>query len=679
MALGFGAFLVGRGLRRLAEDGEPSKWVLGGLVFAAVGIATLAFGGLHRAFPVVPFGAGLVLYRAGIRPLYGRQGGDDGRLRRWRWVSLTTALGGLVLTIAGVYVAAALIGVLGAAALVVGLIALTLGDLRLGSTPLPPVLTIGAGAVLLVAGRFFWPLSRPGALPWLALLVLALIGGSFILKGEGVAAAILVAFLVAWILVDRVDDAPLDPNPDAPDRILALGDSYTSGEGASGFFPGTNLVGEGQNQCRRSSTAYPYLVASKMGMGLDFYACSGATSAQLYRDGQMGSESPDDVAGELPQLANIRPEDLSSISVVLVTIGGNDALFGDIGIACVLPGSCNAFRENWLVNVARIGPQIRAAFEAIKEKVGDDIPIVAVPYPRLINEAGCDWSAMEPSEHDFLFEFITVLNDRVRRSAQQAGVNYFEPGLFAFGDAVICYGGPHDTAMNFFNLTPTEGGLFDRLNPVNWVHGNFHPRPSGHELIAARLEPYLRSLLADIDAGVVSANPEPDPDAPFSVDRLGGIEPILVDPDSLTDLTDSTAACRADRTSAFATLLPLIDDLETFNLAADPDAPICHTRPDGTWTDDEEGVVIRSGGAIRIQPQIPSSGWFQRFVYRDTSDGTWRLRIVEFCVRKPNCPHDVDAWMADESAAAARAVTVPSLMILLGAWLVLLGGRRLIA
>lgn len=62
--------------------------------------------------------------------------------------------------------------------------------------------------------------------------------------------------------------------------------------------------------------------------------------------------------------------------LVLVTIGGNDSLFGEIGIACVLPGSCNDLREHWLVNVGRIGPGITKAYEEIKEKVGE-VPIVA--------------------------------------------------------------------------------------------------------------------------------------------------------------------------------------------------------------------------------------------------------------------------------------------------------------
>ena len=61
----------------------------------------------------------------------------------------------------------------------------------------------------------------------------------------------------------------------------------------------------------------------------------------------MDERSPNDVPGELPQIDNL-PQDTSDIRVVLVSIGGNDALFGDIGLACVLPGSCNAFRENWL-------------------------------------------------------------------------------------------------------------------------------------------------------------------------------------------------------------------------------------------------------------------------------------------------------------------------------------------
>lgn len=193
----------------------------------------------------------------------------------------------------------------------------------------------------------------------------------------------------------------------------------------------------------------------------------------------------------------------------------------------------------------------------------------------LLNEDGCGWSALNPSEHDFLFEFITVLNDRVRKSAREAGINFWAEGLFAFKDSRICDGGPDDTVMNFFNAVPPQGRLLDRVNPTNWVHGTFHPKPSGHQAIADELEPWLEDLLERIDVGLQSANPKPNPDASFRIRQVSSIETVLVNTEDLP----TSLSCEVERVSAFGTLLPLMDAEEGFALNASPDEPVCYTRP----------------------------------------------------------------------------------------------------
>ncbi len=184
---------------------------------------------------------------------------------------------------------------------------------------------------------------------------------SFVVRGEVFLLVVAVGLATVWLVDDRTATDPLDPNKDAPNRILALGDSYIAGEGAPEFFPGTNTKGEKKNEkneCRRSPAAYPYLLAVEKGWGLDFYACSGAKAEHIHKTAQMEG-SPEGIVGGRAQLENVKEEDKQKIKLVLVSIGGNDAAFGHIGRGCILPGSCADRREFWLGPWTRSVPTSR--------------------------------------------------------------------------------------------------------------------------------------------------------------------------------------------------------------------------------------------------------------------------------------------------------------------------------
>jgi hypothetical protein len=274
----------------------------------------------------------------------------------------------------------------------------------------------------------------------------------------------------------------------------------------------------------------------------------------------------------------------------------------------------------------------------------------------MLTETGCNWSALNRGEHDFLVEFVTVLDDRVRASAAEAGINFFGPGLFAFENKRICEGtGPDDSAMNFFNAHPTQGSFIDRMNPTHWVHGTFHPNPTGHQLIADALVPWLEKLFADVDAGLRSANPEPDENASFQIPTVSVLKSVLAKTGGIpTDM-----GCPIGEVSSFATLIPLTDETSTFWLNATTDAPVCHTAPDGSWTSDESDVVIRDQGGVTIRPELPDSGWTQSFIYKTAGpSGTWQMRIAEFCNRKPAVRTVVSTWIGDQVISAAQAVVL---------------------
>ena len=664
-------------LKKTAEA-HANGFALAGcaLTIGGSGLATLGLW-LHWPVIVTTVGlalvlAGLSLYQFGIEPLCDpEEPADESRAKQLTMIGFAASIAGLVYVVVGARQFAALPVIIGFGLTYFGLLPLTIGWSR-QSQNLPPLgrgWAFAMGGTVAIVGVFLWPPTEPERLGLILAGVLAVLALSFSFRAELLVVLVLVGFVVVWVSIDRVDQEPSSLEDTDKGRIVALGDSYTSGEGAIMFFPGTNQRGKQRNECRRSSTAYPYLVAQRLGMGLESYACSGAQTSDIYTAHQM-PESPDGVVGAEPQLDNL-PENLRGIRAVVVSIGGNDAKFGKIGNACVLPGSCTDFRENWLYNVSHIGGNITTAFQEIKDRVGADIPIVAVPYPLLLREEGCGWSALRPGEHAFLAEFITVLDDRIRHAAATVGINFFEQGLFAFDRRKICDGqGPGDTAMNFFNLHPQEGGFVDRIDPRNWVHGTFHPKPEGHLAIATRLAPWLHDLLESVDAGG-QANPDPDQDAAFEIRRVSAVATVLDDPHRLP----ADLACPVAELSAFATLIPLIDASDPFPLHASDQDPICYTRPDGTWAtwrpnEPSDVVVADEHGDISINPELPTDDARQHFVYKEAGPkGRWQLRIAEFCSVKPGCPNNLDVWMKDQIKASTRAWVIPAMLVFIGAWL----------
>lgn len=125
-----------------------------------------------------------------------------------------------------------------------------------------------------------------------------------------------------------------------PSRYVAIGDSFSSGEGNPPFIKGTNSTshfGFGTtDQCHRSTAAYgPQIQADESIQASDFVfkACSGAIMADFVAD-LPGANAQ---WGEGPQLDQIAPADQPSDSTGMVTlsVGGNDVGFPFVMKACV--------------------------------------------------------------------------------------------------------------------------------------------------------------------------------------------------------------------------------------------------------------------------------------------------------------------------------------------------------
>ena len=91
---------------------------------------------------------------------------------------------------------------------------------------------------------------------------------AFILGTTGLA-SMLVAVLTLYV----------NPASATPRYVVALGDSFTSGEGAPPFEPATDTR---LNRCHRSTEAYVHVAARSIGAGSLNVACSGARTKDLF-------------------------------------------------------------------------------------------------------------------------------------------------------------------------------------------------------------------------------------------------------------------------------------------------------------------------------------------------------------------------------------------------------------
>ena len=305
-------------------------------------------------------------------------------------------------------------------------------------------------------------LTTVGLLVLLGIL-LALAGAFIVWRGEGLFLVVVLGFVLVWGVLDRsatVSGAPETVVGNATAYVVALGDSYISGEGAPRFFEGTDKDGDRgtKNECRRVPTAYAPLVAEELGMGLGFFAC-------LEHD-----DGPD-------QRRRAGDRALADRS----TRGIEDGLEPDERIA--VAGLGEHRRQRGPVRRHRQGMRAprhlrrtarsmvaehrdlrrRPSAQPTKPSRSRWLPRrgVAMPYPMLLTEDVCNASPLDQAEHEFLTEFITVLDEQLRASAARAASTTSGDGMFAFGADGICGTG---RAMNVVKLQPSEGNLADRLN-----------------------------------------------------------------------------------------------------------------------------------------------------------------------------------------------------------------------
>jgi hypothetical protein len=355
-----------------------------------------------------------------------------------------------------------------------------------------------------------------------------------------------VVMLIGGILIVRTvhtsSTSALDPHPDSTFHLAALGDSYTSGEGARHFFPGTDNPSNG---CRRASTAYPYLVAKQDGYSLTFLACSGAVTRdvdglasppRLQGEGQY-PDSPRQIAGRLPQLValqqattELRSKSGRGFNAVILGIGGNDAKFGEVGKACAMPGrsECLADAQDWLDNIRdAVYPALTRTYREVKT-AADGAPVFVTTYPDPLGPGRSCIPGIDNREYVFLRDdFIPFLDAIIERAAAVTGVRVIDLS-HAFDGKRLCQVPFGNSDLNVIGLGATLSLRQNLARLRNLGHDSFHPNERGHVDIATKVEAALRAWRSG-DFPVPASEPdrppaEPDPAARANLGSTKGFD-----------------------------------------------------------------------------------------------------------------------------------------------------------
>ncbi|MEV5958221.1 SGNH/GDSL hydrolase family protein [Streptomyces sp. NPDC051987] len=319
---------------------------------------------------------------------------------------------------------------------------------------------------------------------------------------------------IAW---DTVAFQPLPAKP--RDVVVQMGDSYTSGEGAEPYLPGTDngpyadqtsdsSPGETWNACHRSQNSWfrkttlpgrsgPVgALADTFNSSLDFQstACSGAWTSEV--DPALGGPNwgADGEFHEVRQLDAGYLDD--STTLVALTIGGNDAKFAKTIQQCVLLGCPSD--SSVTTNINNVSASLVTLLRDIAGKA-KNARIVLLGYPQLFGSGGvsCGGNVVASdaaSQLDTWARDMDTMEAKAVASAQAtvgSRLSYWsaETSPAYFTGYRAC--GPTTSGINQVVSAPaTAGGDFScpaSPNPLQWIcvsRESFHPNNTGTDRYA---------------------------------------------------------------------------------------------------------------------------------------------------------------------------------------------------
>jgi hypothetical protein len=332
---------------------------------------------------------------------------------------------------------------------------------------------------------------------------------------------------VAW---DAVAFQRLSTKP--RNQVVVLGDSYTSGEGASvtgggDYYKETDNNGSNayRNACHQSKYAWSRQAvlndqsgtsigarADAWDASMDYLmaACSGAQTEHLLSTGgrALPGEPTTNAFGE-PASRQFRA--LSQLdrgfldantTLVMLSIGGNDARFNDVVKQCVYASGLSLCQDSTLsgdsqplkvVEPQLIDGKVKASIKTVLTAIHVRAPnakIVLMGYPLLLENLGQCVPGIGTSEAPWLNQMGDRMALRMVEAATETGswVKFADPRTNFTGKA-IC-GNPEDIHGIVADKTPGDLPVLQQPPSAQ----SFHPKIPGATLYADRLNTTLRSM-----------------------------------------------------------------------------------------------------------------------------------------------------------------------------------------
>lgn len=238
-------------------------------------------------------------------------------------------------------------------------------------------------------------------------------------------------------VVDRADARSAGDILRRSGQIVIMGDSYSSGEGADEYIASTNTD---TNKCHRSR--WTYLVPQFGIPANHIIACSGAVTNDIGHP-----NAANQIPAQIKQLDDLLASDPSAVSAIVLTIGGNDAGFGDIGMSCLaMLVDCSERvyptlvpvggtpRDEYVANkmrqlVGRLSGSYRAINAVVNSRPriaarGTGVPIIVLAYPIPLPQqprASCFTTTLaDPPEIATIVDFAVQLNGVVEAEVEVA-------------------------------------------------------------------------------------------------------------------------------------------------------------------------------------------------------------------------------------------------------------------
>ncbi|MFZ1258680.1 MAG: SGNH/GDSL hydrolase family protein [Candidatus Saccharimonas sp.] len=305
---------------------------------------------------------------------------------------------------------------------------------------------------------------------------------------------------------------------------LALGDSYSSGEGDTEldpttktkyYLPGTDVNGSGtvlREKCHISSRSYPMILGASMNIrqATKSVACSGAKINDVIGEDEYKGQLNDDKKPRLQSAPNIEALQTDALNnytpgrvrqvefvkkvqpkVITLTAGGNDAQFASILQACInipivskdLTPTCyfadSTSGRNSLRNLISVQYEPLKKLYASLHDASPNSKIYVIGYPQFINDTAADDQCtanvrLNKAERVMIKESVLYMNSVIKQAAAAAGVKYIDITDALKGHA-LC-----DNKQNPWQNYVT--GI--ALKGASEVQESYHPNDGGHIAIA---------------------------------------------------------------------------------------------------------------------------------------------------------------------------------------------------